>query len=132
MIDRRRSFAAIGAVLAVPFGALAQLGERLACNQEVVGSSPTSSIPPVRMTTWWWRFGDSGEWWFQSDEYGILRLPFLEKWRKRHIPFAHYCEWGKVLTEHELSYVRRNPLLTHWYDTSGQNRILRYIPGARM
>ena len=29
------------------FGALAQLGERLVCNQEVAGSIPVRSIPPL-------------------------------------------------------------------------------------
>ena len=35
-----------GAAEAATFGAVAQLGERLICNQEVVGSIPISSTKP--------------------------------------------------------------------------------------
>jgi hypothetical protein len=39
----RHQFLAISAILAIPKGAVAQLGERLLCKQEVTGSIPVSS-----------------------------------------------------------------------------------------
>ena len=38
--------------MAFPCGALAQLGERLICIQEVIGSIPIGSTNPPRLTVW--------------------------------------------------------------------------------